>query len=421
MNNHIFRALSEKSFLFLWLGELFTQIAGNIFNFFLILIVFELTHSNTAVSGIVVSFTIPAILFGSFAGAYVDRWNKKHVLIITNVLRAILLVILAFSLHNLIVVYTVSFLFALFTQFFIPAETPMIPLVVQKDKLYSANALFGMAIYGSVLLAYVIVGPLLIFLKPIGTTLILAGMLLLGSVFISFVTLTYSKMKEMLEEMQETNILRDIHHTLKLVSRTKSVYHSLFLLALSQILILIVATIAPGYATSVLGIRVEDFSWLFVTPAAIGMVLGAIGLINYFHAHPKNRLITVGIFVSGLAMLLLPFGSKVASRDIVHTINGYLPQFLKINILHIMTVLAFLLGFANALVFVPANTILQESTSEEFRGKVYGFLNTMVGVVSLVPVIAVGGLSDLIGVGNVIVGIGVALLLLAFGRLFIKY
>ena len=102
MNTHILRVFSERSFLYLWIGEVFTQVATNLFNFFLILIVFKLTQSNTAVSFVVLSFTVPAIFFGSIAGVYVDRWNKKHVLIITNIIRALLLVLLAFSLNNII-------------------------------------------------------------------------------------------------------------------------------------------------------------------------------------------------------------------------------------------------------------------------------------------------------------------------------
>jgi hypothetical protein len=50
---------------------------------------------------------------------------------------------------------------SLVTQFFIPAETPIIPLLVRKELLLSANALFGMGIYASIFLAYALSGPLL--------------------------------------------------------------------------------------------------------------------------------------------------------------------------------------------------------------------------------------------------------------------
>lgn len=69
MKHNIFSALSEKSFLYAWLGEIFALIATNIFNFFLILVVFDLTHSNAADAAVVLSITIPSIIFGMIAGA----------------------------------------------------------------------------------------------------------------------------------------------------------------------------------------------------------------------------------------------------------------------------------------------------------------------------------------------------------------
>lgn len=420
MKNHILRALSEKSFFNLWMGEVFTQIAANLFYFFLILIVYKQTQSNTAVSFAVISFTIPAILFGTIAGVLVDRWNKKYVLIITNVLRAVLLLLLVFFLNNLYVVYFVSFIVSILTQFFIPAESPIIPLVVRAKNLLSANALFGMGIFGSILVAYVLSGPLILLVGEINTLLILALLLVIGAIFISFIKLNKSQVRRSVFVNQPLNILRDMKHTLILISRTKEVAHSLFLIALSQVLILILATIAPGYANQVLGINVEEFPLLFVAPAAIGMVIGAIILVNVFHSHPKEKMITSGILLSGLAMLFLPYGSKVASRDFVQTLNMYLPHIFDITILHIIAVLAFILGIANSLVFVPANTLIQEKTTDEFRGKIYGFLNAMIGIVSLLPILIVGGLADIIGVAWVIGGIGICLLIFGLIRIFVK-
>jgi MFS family permease len=419
MKTNILRALSEKSFSYLWIGEVFTQISINLFNFFAIIVVFELTKSNTAVSGVVLSFTIPAIIFGSIAGAYVDHWNKKHVLITTNLLRAILFFILAFNYHNVFIFYTISFVVALLTQFFIPAETPMVPLVVSKKHLLSANALFSMGIYGSILVAYVLSGPLIILLKPTKTLFFLAGMLVIGAIFIYFI-----KHKEKVKEIEDTseriNIIEDLRRTLNLISKTKQVSQSLFLLAMSQILILILATIAPGYAHQILGISVEEFPLLFVAPAAFGMVIGSTLLVNLFHSQSKEKVITAGVFLSGLTMMLLPYGSRVASRGFVHTINDYVPHIVEINILHIMVVLAFILGVANSFIFVPANTLLQEKTTDEVRGKIYGFLNTFVGALSLLPILIVGLLSDLINVGTAITVIGLCLIIFGIMRMFTK-
>lgn len=421
MNAHILRVFSERSFLYLWIGEVFTQISTNLFYFFLILIVYKLTHSNTAVSGVVLSFTVPAILFGSIAGVYVDRWNKKYVLIITNCLRAVLLILLAFSLNNLFMIYIISFLVAILVQFFIPAESPMIPLVVRKQFLLHANALFGLAIFGSVLVAYVLSGPLLILFQPFKNVLLFAAMLLVGVLFISFIQPEYSKRTKVTKKkIRQVNLIRDMKQTMTYMRHTRAISHSLFLLSLSQIIILILATVAPGYAASILGIPVEQFPIIFVTPAALGMVIGSVVLVNVFHSHPKEKLISIGIFLSGISMLLLPFGSRVASRGIIHQINLFLPHAFSITILHFMVVLAFILGIANSLVFVPANTRLQEHTSEEIRGKIYGLLNTFIGILSLIPIVIVGGLSDLIGVGAVITGIGITLLILGVINIYLN-
>lgn len=409
MKNNTFAALSEKSFLYLWIGEIFTQIPTHLFNFFLILLVFNITHSNTAVSGAVLSFTVPAIIFGLIAGVYVDRWDKKKVLIITNIARAILMIAFIFFIKNLFMIYLLSIFVTILVQFFIPAETPMIPLVVKEKNLLSANALFGTAIFGSILAAYVISGPVLILLGSVKTLVVLAILLLIGAGFISLIDIKNNK--KLKKDEKTPDIVRDIKHTLSLMSRTKEISRSIFLLALSQIMILIIATIAPGYANQILKIPIENFPFLFAAPAALGMVVGMILLIHRFHSHVKEKLITSGIFLSGFAMLLLPYGSKVASRQFVLTLNKSLPHFLDINILHIMIFLAFILGLANSFVFVPANTILQEKTTDEVRGKIYGFLNSIIAAFSLVPIIIVGGLSDLIGVGLVITGIGVSILL----------
>lgn len=420
MKTHILHALSEKSFAKLWTGEVFTQIAINLFNFFLILFVYKQTLSNTAVSIVVLTIAIPPIFFGTFAGALVDRWNKKYVLIATNVSRALLLCILVFFLDNVYVLYLISFLVTVVTQFFIPAESPMIPLLVRRELLLSANALFSVGIFGSVMVAFILSGPMMLLFGSVNTILIVIAMFLIGAAIITLISLPKQNVaKRKLSEVK-FSIIDDMKKTFVLISKTKVIFNSLVLIALSQILILILATIAPGYANQVLGISVEEFPLLFVAPAAVGTVLGAIIVANVFHSHPKERVINLGLFVSGLAMLCLPFGSKVASRDFVQTINSYLPHVFDITILHIIVLLAFLIGIANALVFVPANTLIQEKTTEEFRGKIYGLLNALVGVVALLPILLVGSLSDIIGVSWVIGGIGICLLLFGIVRVIVK-
>lgn len=409
--NRILRTLAIRPFFFLVLAEIFSQIAVNMFNFVIIIVVFTISQSNTAVSGAILSFTIPQLFFGLLAGVYVDRWNKKKVLYASNFLRAFLVVLLIFFHTNLAVIYFLTFSISLVSQFFIPAETPMIPIVVNKELLLSANAIFGMVIYSSIFIAYALSGPLLILLGPTFTFALLGACFLLAAFFATFIKVKTLKQRKLIDiERFKISFSEELKSVVEFFRKARIIYQALFLLTLSQILILVLAAIGPGYAEQIIKIKVEEFPLFFVTPAVIGAAISAVILGSYFHRRRKSSLTKIGLFLLGISVLLLPYGSKVESRGFVQTINTYLPHTLNINILHIMVVLAFFMGIANSLIFVPSNTTLQEETSEEFRGKVYGALNTLVGLFSLLPILVVGGLADLFGIKGVLTGIGIIII-----------
>ncbi len=418
MNNQLLRVLRIRSFFFLWMAEIFSQIAINMMNFILIVVVFELTGSNTAVSGVVLSFTIPAILFGLYAGVYVDRRDKKKILIASNIIRALLLVALGFFHGNIFLLYFLAVLITIVTQFFIPAESPIIPRLVSSKLLLSANALFGVGVYGSLLVAYALSGPLYLFFQQY-IFFFLAFLFLVAAIFCWLIAVPTQKKKIDLLPDNKTGVSlkKEVKELFALLLRTKAVYQAMFLLVMSQVIILILATIGPGYARSVLGINVAEFPVVFVTPAALGMFLTSVIVGNFSRKTWRGIMTTVGVFLSGFGILLLPYGSKVASRGFVTILNSFLPSFLSVSTLHITIFIAFVFGIANALVFVPSNTLLQEKVADEFRGKVYGLLNALVGVSSLLPIILVGGFADLLGVSHVLTGIGVIVIIIGLFRI----
>ena len=72
----------NRPFLLLWLSQAFTQIGGNMVIYGLTVIILEATRSNTAVSILILTFLGPAVLFSAIAGVYVDRLDKRVVLIV---------------------------------------------------------------------------------------------------------------------------------------------------------------------------------------------------------------------------------------------------------------------------------------------------------------------------------------------------
>jgi MFS family permease len=275
-----------------------------------------------------------------------------------------------------------------------------------------------MGIYASIFLAYAMSGPFLYLFGQSYLFIFLSILFLIAGIFAFLIKGNKSKI-----EPKRTAVVlgfkEEISVVLKLISQTKALSHALFSLVLAQILILVLAVIGPGYATHILRIRIESFPTIFMLPAVVGLTVGALIIGSFLHKKSKSALTKFGMLLMGISILLLPYGSRVESREIIHFINFYLPHILRITMLHITVCLAFLLGFATSFVFVPSNAVLQEETSDEWRGKVYGLLNSLVGVTSIIPVVVVGGLADLIGVKLVITGTGIVVILIALVRIFI--
>jgi MFS family permease len=226
-DNLILRALRIRPFAYLVASEFFSQFSMNLFNFALLIIVFSVAKSSTAVSGVVLAFTIPSILFGIFAGVLVDRWNKKNVLFATNVIRALLIIPLIFLHTNLVVIYLVTFSVSIATQFFVPAETPIIPLLVGKPLLLAANALFGMGIYASIFLAYALSGPFLAFFGESNLFIFLVVLFLIAGFFAFLIKVDNSKIEKKNLKVV-LNFKQEISDVLRLISQTKALAHALF-------------------------------------------------------------------------------------------------------------------------------------------------------------------------------------------------
>ncbi len=101
--------------------------------FGLTVIVFNSTSSNTAVSLLVLTFLVPAVLFSAVAGVYVDRVDRRIILIVTNLLRGAAFVALYLAGTNLAVILLLNVAVSTVTVFFAPAELAMIPVLVPRS------------------------------------------------------------------------------------------------------------------------------------------------------------------------------------------------------------------------------------------------------------------------------------------------
>jgi MFS family permease len=135
--------LRQRNFALLWMGGLISVIGDWILATGLPIYVLLLTHSVLATSGILIAGRLPSLLFGAVAGVFVDRWDRKQIMLVCNILFALWLVPLLFvtSADRLWIVYVVSFVASAIEQFFVPAQNALLPTLVSQDQLVAANSL----------------------------------------------------------------------------------------------------------------------------------------------------------------------------------------------------------------------------------------------------------------------------------------
>jgi MFS family permease len=143
----MFAALRQRNFALLWSGGLVSQIGDVVLFVALPFYVYERTGSALATGATFMASTLPRILFGSVAGVFVDRWDRRRTMIAADLLRAALvLALLAVALYGWIwAVYLVAFLEATVSRFFSPAKGALVPRLVEECHLTGANALNGLS------------------------------------------------------------------------------------------------------------------------------------------------------------------------------------------------------------------------------------------------------------------------------------
>lgn len=415
--NQFFELLSSPPYLYFSLSVFFSQVAFNMLNVVLIFLIFHLTSSNFAVAMLLFAILFPQIILSFIGGVVADKYSKKRILVMGNFLRAAVLFILFFFYRSPLVVYIVTLLISGITQFYVPAESSLIPNFVKQDRLVAANSIFGISLFGSILIGYILAGPVVSTFGRSNAFLILSVIFLLAGFLASIIPQKKVELdQDVTLSIVKKSIGQEFKNSFSLLAKTKKVIDAFFLLIFTQIIIFILATLIPGYAKSILQIPAEDVSIIIFAPAAFGMIAASIGMGSVFHKATKEKLMSLGIFISGASLMLLPFTSRILARGFIITINSFLPKLINLNVFNFVLVLAFLAGFANALIFIPSQAVIQEAVPEDFRSKIYGLLFALIGVFSLLPIIVAGGVADRVGVGAVLFSLGVFIIALGFLR-----
>jgi DHA3 family macrolide efflux protein-like MFS transporter len=336
----IVKLLTTSSYLYFALSVVFSQTAFNMFNIVLIFLVYFLTGSNFAVSILIFVLLLPQILLSFIGGIYADMRNKKNILIFGNLARSLILILLFLNPHSLFLIYFVTFIVSVVTQFYVPAEAPLIPHLVNKKYLVAANSIFGIGLFGSILLGYVLAGPVINVLGRSNTFLILSLIFLFAGIFAALIPYKKKQVKDekdiVLQEVKRS-IREEFIESYRLLKKVNGVGSAFLLLIFSQVIVLTLATLVPGYAETILQVPAEDLSVLLFAPAAVGMIIAALFLATVFQKINKQKAMTIGVYLSGIALFLFPFMSRILSKGFIVFLNeNFLPRILILDTLHLL-------------------------------------------------------------------------------------
>ncbi len=166
------RLALDSSFSALWTGQLVSALGDRIHQVALAYLVYDATNSAVAVGAVFLVATLPNLLFSPIAGAFVDRWDHREVMIVSDLLRAglVLLIPLA-AVTNLALAYPLVFLVTSVSIFFRPAKGAILPRIVHSDDLVPANSALWVGETFADIGGYLIAG---LFVGLLGTQLPLA-------------------------------------------------------------------------------------------------------------------------------------------------------------------------------------------------------------------------------------------------------
>lgn len=410
------RTIRQVNFAKLWSAQILSQVAQYLLNFALIILVYDLTAGSKfgsfAVSLVVLSFTIPSILFAPAAGTYVDYWDRKKVLLYSNLIRTILALIYIVSLDNLYAILLLTFLTSTVTQFFVPAEAATIPKVVDKKHLLTANSLFVFTLYTSFVIGFSASGPVVKALGQEGP--FIATALMFGLATLLAAWLPPQPREKTAEKLPKPQVIKQIKHNWEIIRSNKDRYYAVMQMAVTQGMVFILITLAPALSLALLKVPLTEASHFIVVPVGLGMVTGVI-LINILSKRLSKLTIIQACLIAG-SFTLIMIG---LTGQLYRTYNGD-PLATTASITIIIAGLMFALGVVNSMVSASAQTLVQETTNDDERGKVFGSLNMIVNIAATIPVFVVGLLADLISVTKVLVVLGILLLFYAV-MMFWKY
>jgi MFS family permease len=405
------RLALNSSFSALWAGQFISLLGDRLHQLALVAVVWISTESEFATGMVFFAATLPNLLLGPIAGTLVDRWERKEVLIVSDILRASIVLLLPLvAMANVLLVYPMIFAVTTISLFFRPARVAILPRIVEERDLLPANS----ALWVGETLADVIGYPLAgIFVVALGSAVPLAfwvdsatyvvSALLLTTIIVRAITRAEARAEAEARAAAPEGRFRfvgELKAGMRFLRSEARLLANTIQAAIGQITVGVGIALTPAYARSVAA--ADEIGW----EAVYGFLETGIGLGNL-----------AGGFVIGLV------GARFGRGRLV--ILGYAGFGLLLTFLALTDNLGLAIGLAigqgvaNMIFVIPSQTLFQELTPPNLMGRVVSFRFALVfGAMTLA--MGVGALlGEVFGVSPVLAFFGLMTFFTGLAGLFV--
>ena len=366
-----------RNYRLLWLGQIISDFGNNMTHLALLLLVNELTNSAAAIATMTIMITLPRLFFGLLSGIFVDRLNRKHIMIVSDLSRGLLVLGFIFvdSADKIWLLYLIGLLQGCVATFFDPARSALLPNLVPRNYLLSANSvsqtsqiIFGLLGTGA---AGVLVGVFnnygVIF--GIDAFTFFVSMLLVSGIRYEF------KPDPKREKLTPAVMFYQLKDGLQVTFGSPYLSGAILAISITMLGIGAVNILLVPLLVNILKVPETWFAGIEFAQTAAMVLSGAV-IVGLAARLKPTRLLSLGLCGLGMGIALL---------SLVGNIYGVI-----------------LVLFFTAL-FVPAintstQTIIQTFVADEIRGRASAARSMLVDTANLLSMGAAGILVDSIGV-----------------------
>jgi MFS family permease len=364
--------LRQRNFALLWFGGLISAAGDWVLYAALPFFVYEHTHSTIATAGMIAAELGPSIVVGSLAGVWVDRLDRRRLLVTTNCLQALTVSVLLVVAHGgpLWIVYAVACAQSVLASFSQPAESALLPSLVAPDVLLAANSLTALNNRVARLVGVPLGGLLLGLFGLTPVVLVDSASFLAAAAMIALVATP-----RRLRSDEATSFFGEWRAGLSLIRRERTIAVLFAVLGLMTFGGTMLDPLYVAWVRDSLHSGPQIYA-LLLTAHSVAGIVSSFALGTWGSRYSPRLLVGWMSFVAG-AVLIVKFDIPVVSLAVALSLIG---------------------GATSVISSVAVETLAQQTVREDFRGRVFAALGASGALFSLLGAVVGGVAARAVGV-----------------------